>query len=105
MIRILPYYDDLDLIERTSIKGIEYQTPGGIDRTMGVLILDKVRKCPEIGLVKLCLEMLLPTGVYTYVHYYFGIGVGAGFYISWMPALAHRARMSSGQMLAWISPI
>ena len=84
---------------------------------MGVLILDKVSQSPEIGLVKLCLEMLLPAGIYTYVHYYFGVGVGfgfgvgvgvdfgVGFYMSWMPALVQAARMSSGQMLAWISPI
>ena len=68
MIRILPYYHHLDLVKRTQVKGVEYKTSRRIDRAMGVLFLYKVCQSLEIGLVKLCLEMLLPTLVYPNVH-------------------------------------
>ena len=68
MVGVLPYYDHLDLVKRAKVKGVEYQTSGRIDRTMGVLFLYKVCQSLEIGLVKLCLEMLLPTLVYPNVH-------------------------------------
>ena len=80
MVRVLADNDDLDLVKRTQVKRVEYEASRRIDRAMGILLLYKVCQGLEVGLVKLWLEMLLPTLVYLYFHNVgFGVGVGFGF--------------------------
>jgi hypothetical protein len=38
MVRVLPYDDDLDLLERTQVEGIEDKPPRRVARARGILL-------------------------------------------------------------------
>ena len=68
MIRVLSDNDNLHLIKRTEIKGIENQFTWRITRTCHILLSHLVCKPHEIGLLKLSLQMSFPRLLYLYIH-------------------------------------
>ena len=98
VIRVLPDDDYLGLVERTEVEGIEYQFSRWEYLCGLVFAPNEVREPDEIVLLELRLQLSFPGFFYLYIH-------DASAQISGIPHSSHSLRMSSGQILAWISPM
>jgi hypothetical protein len=58
----------LYLIERTQIKGIEYETPRRIADAGSILLSHRLGELFEIRLLKLSLQVFFPCGFYLDIH-------------------------------------
>ena len=60
MIRVLPYYHHLHLIERTKVVGIEYEASRRIAGLCGVFVAHEGGELLEVRLAELRSDVLLP---------------------------------------------
>ena len=93
MVRVLPYDDDLDLLERTQVEGIEDKPPRRVARARGILLTYGGGELQEIRLLKLSRQVFFPRRVYLYIHRHANID-GAKIQIS-----GRRAKNKSGFVL------
>jgi hypothetical protein len=66
VVGILTNDDHLHLIEGTEVEGIEYLRTWGIAGRGGVLLAHGTSELQEVGLLKLLLQVFLPSGFYLY---------------------------------------
>ena len=68
MIGVLSDDDHLYMVERTQIKGIEYETSWRIAGTSSILLSHRLGELFEIRFLKLTLQVFLPCGFYLDIH-------------------------------------
>jgi hypothetical protein len=68
MIGILTDNHYLYLVERTQVKGIEYQFAWGIARSSLILLSHSLSKLRKVRLFKLATKVSLPRFLYLYCH-------------------------------------
>ena len=68
MIRVLTYYHDLHLVERTQVEGIEYLASWWITGCGGILLTHEVYQIGEVRLREFLAHMLFPRFFYLYIH-------------------------------------